>query len=322
MARHLPNSYEALLSEVLPQLDDGFVKRNKPVHERASSAAHFIVEHMLVSIEGDSKDDYLTKPWFAGIYLPIIKWYEQRYGAAITHPKHPHARAMVSYLGTLYTMQIPLVLTESGDDGTRWVRFPKEVLPTEQPLEWIDSPPPVSTMKPKRRETFCQTVVHVANRLRAINNDLNTATHASKAVQRMASTVVRHLDKAAIDSASADLSSNALAPWELQMACEKTMKAYLSQTSGGYPETHDLRALHKLAERTLNWQGGKKTLAAFPSERRVIKWRYAELPAPLPTDLWRMYEAAIELCCAYSSGMSRKFVFNNFALQLRRAPWH
>lgn len=322
MARHLPNSYEALLSEVLPQMNERFIKHSKPVHERASSAAQFIVEHMLVSIEGDSKDDYLTKPWFAGIYLPIVKWYEQRYGAALTHPKQPHAHAVVSYLGALYTMRVPLVLTDSGEDGTRWVRFPKEVLATEHPLEWLDFPPPVSSMKPKRREAFSQTLLHVANRLRAINNDLNTATHASKMVQRMASTVVRHFDKAAVDSAAVDLSSNALAPWELQMACEKTMKAYLSQDNGAYPETHDLRALHKLAERSLNWPEGKKTLAAFPSEKRVIKWRYAELPAPLPSDLWRMYGSAIELCYAYASRMSRKFVFNNFAIQLRRAPWH
>ena len=177
-------------------------------------------------------------------------------------------------------------------------------------------------MKPKRHAAFTQAVLHVTNRLRSINNDLNTATHASKAVQRMSSTVIRHFDKAAVDSATADFSANALAPWELQMACEKTMKAYLWQIEGRYPETHDLRVLNRIAEETLQWPEGKSTLADFPSEKRVIRWRYAELSAPLPSELWRMYGAAIELCHAYSSRMSRKFIFNNFTVHLRRAPWH
>ena len=48
-------------------------------------------------------------------------------------------------------------------------------------------------------------------------------------LQAMSSSVLRHLEKAAVDAAAEDHSACSLAIWELHMACEKTMKTYLAQ---------------------------------------------------------------------------------------------
>lgn len=322
MPRLTPPSYEALLAETLPTLDEILTKENRPVHERPFEAARFIVDHMLVEVAGDTKDNYLIKPWFAGIYLPVVRWYEQRYGTELPHPKPPTAHGLVSHFGALYSLRVELVLTDVDQDGHRWVRFPKEVLPTEEPLDWLASPPPITTLKPNRREALASTSRHVANRLRCINNDLNTATHQSDAARRMATSVICHLDKAAVDATSSSFDAHTLVPWELQMACEKTMKVYLSQIKLEYPETHDLRALNKLAEPTLNWPGVQKSLAAFPTDARIVKWRYGELNPPTAAEVWRMYGAAVELIHGYAVRMTRKITFNNFAVQLKKAPWH
>lgn len=322
MPRQIPSSYEALLAETLPTLDEIFAKENRPVHERPLQAARFIVDHMIVQVAGDTKDNYLSKTWFVGILHPVVRWYEQRYGSELPHPRHPAAHGLVSHFGALYVLRVDLIVSEKDGDGHRWVRFPKEVLPAEEPLNWLVSPPPLATMKTNRRVALAAAAKHVAKRLRCINNDLNTATQASAAVQRMATSVIRHLDKAALDAASSNLDSHSLVPWELQMACEKTMKVYLKQSNSQYPENHDLRALNKLSEPTLNWSEGRKSLAAFPSDTRVMKWRYSELAPPTAPEMWRMYGAAVELVSGYASRMSREFTFTNFAVKLKKAPWH
>lgn len=322
MSHHIPPSYEALLAETLPPLDEMFTKQNRPVHERPFEAARLIVDLMIVEVAGDTKDSYLTKPWFVGIYQPVIRWYEQRYGLELPYSKRPIAHGMVSHFGALYVLRVELVLSEKDKDGHQWVRFPKEVLPEERPLDWLASPPPIDALKSNRREALASTARHVANRLRSINNDLNTATHPSEEARRMATSVIRHLDNAAVHATSSNADAHALVPWELQMACEKSMKLYLAQIKLEYPQTHDLRALSKLAEPTLNWSEIRKLLTSFPTDGRVIKWRYGELNPPTSAEIWRMYGAAVELIHGYACRMTRKFTFNNFSVQLKKAPWH
>jgi len=322
VARQIPASYEALLAETLPMLDELFAKENRPVHARPFEAACFIVDNMIVDISGDTKDDYLSKPWFSSIYLPVIRWYEQRYGTELPHPKHPTAHGLVSHFGALYALRVELVLTEIDKDGHRWVRFPKEVLPKEDPASWLASPPRLENLKPNRRAALVETSRHVANRLRSTNNSLTTATHSSDAARRMASTIVRHLDKATLDATSPNTEAITFAPWELQMACEKTIKAFLAQKGVEYPETHDLRQLNKLAQPMLNWPEASRSLSAIPTTSRVMKWRYGETVAPTLAEVWRMYGASVELIHGYATRMPRTFTFNNFAVKLKKAPWH
>lgn len=280
------------------------------------------MDHVIVEVSGDTKDDYLSKPWFSGIYVPIIHWYEQRYGTEITQPRRPMVHGLVSHFEALYAMRVELVLSEVDTDGYRWVKFPKEVLPDEDPSRWLIAPPKLDNLKSKRRSSLIETSRHVANRLRSINNSLNTATHSTEASRRMALTVVQHLDKAALDGTSRIDGASTFVPWELQMACEKTIKTFLVQRGVVYPATHDLRELNRLAQPLLNWAEAAKSLAAFPSEPRVMKWRYAEIAHPTQVEVWRMYGAALELIEGYAVRLTRSRTFNNFAVKLKKAPWH
>ena len=133
MNTRVPVSYEALLRETLPWIDERFSKDRRAVPERPFAAARIIVDDFIVDIEGDTKDDYLTKPWFAGIYQPIYKWYEGRYGQALTRSRQAQTRGLVPYFGTPLLFRLPLVLNEPGLGGTTWVRFPKEVLESRTP---------------------------------------------------------------------------------------------------------------------------------------------------------------------------------------------
>lgn len=148
-----------------------------------------------------------------------------------------------------------------------------------------------------------------------------TADLGTSGPRALVSTVMRHLEKAAVDATTGDQVAVSLAIWELQMACEKTMKGFLAQQAVAYPETHDLRALQKLALAHSDFANAKKAMTAMPTEKWVIAWRYSELDPPTPSELFCIYEAALTLCTAYASKMSRKYTFNNFAVQLWRPPW-
>lgn len=313
-------TFEMLLRECLPWIDERFSKEGKPVHARPFSAAQIIAEHFVVAIEGDTKDNYLSKPWFAGILQPVLKWYERRYGHALLTARQSQTVGLVHYFGSPLTFHVALVLSEPGDDGTTWVRFPKEVLPGEDPLTWIDKPPPISAMPEKRRDALRSSVSSVADLLRGINNDLATADFGQSTARSLIATVIKHLEKAAIDGSSDDAQTVALGVWELQMACEKTMKAFLSQPGIVYPETHDLRALQRLADTNGVVADAKQFVSAFPSERRVLAWRYSQVIPPTPAEFLRFYLATLNLARIYAAKLSRRYVFNNFAVQLRKPP--
>lgn len=304
----------------MPWIDERFAKDGKPVHERPFAAAQVVVDLLIVQIEGDTKDNYLTKPWFAAIFGPVLKWYERRYGDALLTRRQAQTVGLVQYFGSPLTFRVPLVLNEPGDGGTTWVRFPKELLPGEDPLGWLDTPPPLNAMPAKRRETLRTSAAEVASLLRGINNDINTADLGRSAARTLVGTVVKHFEKAAIDGASSDQQTVALGVWDLQMACEKTMKAFLARAGVTYPETHDLRALQRLASLSGDVAEAKKSLSAMPSERRVMAWRYSEMDPPKPAEFFRIYLAALTLCRVYAARMPRNYVFSNFAVQLRRPP--
>src|SRR5574337_550804 len=118
MSTRIPDTFESLLRETLPWIDEQFSKDGRPVHERPLAAAQIIVDHCIVAIKGDTKDEYLTKPWFAGIYRRIYKWYEGRYGQALTRAHRAQTRGLVHYFGSPLLFRLPLVVTEPGPDGT------------------------------------------------------------------------------------------------------------------------------------------------------------------------------------------------------------
>ena len=315
-------SYVDLLREALPCIDQQFTKDGMAVSSRPLAAARIIVEHFLVERKGDTKENYWTKLWFKGIYDPIFRWYEARYGEHLTRSQHEQTRGLVLYFGVSLLFRMPLVVQDPlGPDGTTWLHFPREVLAQERALDWIESPPPLASMPAKRKNALEDSTRHIANALRAININLKTADLEETRLRAMASSVLRHLEKAAIDAAAEDHIASSQAIWEIQIACEKTMKTYLAQKRITFQQTHDLRLLQKLAVDSAGFDHTEVPMASIPTKERVIAWRYSELEPPKSTEFYRCYEAALTLCRIYANQMSRKYSFGNFAVQLKCPPW-
>ena len=315
--RSVLSSLEAFLRQELPQIDERLEADGRPVHDRPLMAAQIIVELYIVDIQGDTKEDYLLKDWFAEIYQSISGWYGKRYGSAKTQRHPSQIRGVVDHFGTPYILRVPLVLSEPGEGSTSWLRFPKEVLPHEKPTAWIDDAPPLKELAPRRLQRLEETAERTATLLRGINNNLISADLGNGKTRATANGVLRHLEKAAVDIATQEGTSSSLAMWELQMACEKTMKAYLAQRSITYPVTHDLRLLHRLSPDAARQPELKKAVSAMPLEHRIIAWRHAELDPPTTVEVLRVYRTALEVCDLWAARMLRKYVFKNFAVQIR-----
>lgn len=316
-----PQSFEDLLRDILPTLDEDFAKAGRPIPDRPLAAARFVVEHLIVEIKDETKEDYFVKPWFAGIYQPIYRWFKKRYGAGLTMSRQAQTHGLVDYFGSVLSFRLPLVFTSPGDEGTSWVHFPDAALPEEPALSWLNNPPPLDDIPASRRSKLEASIRETATHLRRINLNLNTADVTQPKVRSLVANVMRHFEKAATDAVAVDDAALCLAVWELQMACEKTIKGFLAQKLGEYPEIHNLRQLHKLAANTVDLSAAKSHVSAFPAESKVMAWRYSEIPTPKPSEFLRFYVAAVNLCLVYSESMNRKMVIKNFAVQLKASPW-
>lgn len=311
----------AFLRQTLPWIDEGLSKSGKPLPERALTAAQFIVEHLVHEVEGGLTDAYLEKPWFASIYQATEQWFRAKYGGNLLRAPRSDARGLVEYQGLLLLLRVPLVIAEPTEDTTLWLTFPKEVLAGEDPISWMENAPPLEAMPTKRRLALTAECTCVASQLRGIQNDLLSAGSDWPRPDALRASVLRHLGKAAIDATAGELEALSPSVWELQMACEMTMKGFLAQQQVPYPETHDLRQLHKLAATDTTWNEAKAALGFMPVVPRVMRLRYSEVPPPTPREFMRMYKAALTICRLYAARMSRKYVFNNFAVHLSCPPW-
>ena len=311
---------QAHIEDFWPDMDQSLSEAGIPVSERPMKAARFFVDHLILEVAGDTKEDYQGKPWFAAIFMPVQDCYKRRYGEAQLHPNVSLA-GVVEHYGALYLLRIPLVVTRPVGDGTCWLTFAKDVLPGEEPTLWIVNGPSIEHIRPKPLAKLKEKASGTTARLRGIANDLKTADLPEGSARSMAISVLRHLDKAASDICALDREATSLAMWELNLACEKCMKAYLTQEGITYPMTHDLRALNKLAPTKHDWSEVKGALAAFPSEARIMKWRYQQITSPTMNELWRFYQVAMQICSIYAGRMSRTYVLDNFALHLSRPPW-
>ena len=77
-----PASLEEAVRICVVPIDEHLAELRVPIPDRILQAALLFVEHNILEIEGDSKDDFIDKVWFQTIYRTIHEWYKERYGAA------------------------------------------------------------------------------------------------------------------------------------------------------------------------------------------------------------------------------------------------
>jgi len=313
---------EDAIREQMPELDSALAARQlEPIH-RPLTAAKIFVEECIVSIEGDTKDDYLDKPWFSTIYQTIYDWYLKRYGDRLHHTAHSVATGIVACLGALFRLEVPLVIRTPADDPQQlWISFPDSVEASEDPLQWIEAPPNIDDLPADKRSNFLSDVSDTASCLRGLHRDFNAAILPSDDHRKMAVTIPAHLSAGASYVAQSRNPGN-MAIWDWHMAAEKALKVYLHQRGSPPPNTHQLVTLYDLAV-AASFEGiDRSAVERLPSGKEAVDYRYGQGAHHGPVDLAQLYKQYLHVCSAVGTRLERNLsVRGDTRFLIRVLPW-
>ena len=110
-----------------------------------------------------------------------------------------------------------------------------------------------------------------------------------------------------------------LACWDLQMACECSIKAVLHRKDGKFPHTHDLNELYPLIVKhvptiKISWTD------KMPHHKQAIELRYGTSHAPSLDEFEEIYKSAL---CIINESVQKtaSLGLGNASFLLAYAPW-
>ena len=148
-----------------------------------------------------------------------------------------------------------------------------------------------------------------------------TADLESDSIRSMTKTISSHLQKAAKDILEASSSSVCTAFWEIQMAVEKVLKAYIFQQGTTPPQTHDLVELLEIASMGNNLSAKIGLLRRLPQPKVVLALRYAPYVGFGIKEAMASYRIGLDLVAYFSAQLKRKITMNSTSVLIKRPPW-
>lgn len=304
----------------LPHIDAMLAEEGASLSSRPLTAASIMVEDIIISIEGDSKDDFFIKPWFEPIYRTTLDWYKGRYGKALASGSKSMGIGVFTAHGTPFEIRVPLGLskTEKPDELVR-VTLPNGVLPEENVRDWVTTPPNWLSLSAEELSEIDDQITSVGQRIRSIHMDLISVEFKDDKARDLAETIEPHIYEGASKIASRDYAELRLAFWEIHIATEKAMKLALIQHGLDAPKTHDLCDLRDL----LASQGtilNQDTLKLLPGQEEVIDLRYGIGQKNL-SEAMTAYESMLDIVSACTASMERQLKYDNPSALMQIPFW-
>ncbi len=316
------NKMRSIVREQLTVIDEVLSARGTSLIQRPLDAATIFVSECIVAIEGDTKDDYWGKKWFADIYRWTEEWYSERYGDALKNEGKDNAKGIARVYGTPFALDIPLTLTEPEDPGkTVWLILPIEVMPKEKPVDWLLPKPNLQQLSEKQLTQLTEEIEFVATALRAINVNLMTAEYPTSSLQMLGGGIPAHLKKAAQDILTGKPEQISVSFWEIHLAIEKAIKVFLKQKDQNPPNIHDLPKLRGMADLIVDSTGLNSCFDQCPSDKEAIKYRYGESDNISTEKAIQFYFNSLRIIVFYTKELRRKYVMNNARFLIKSPPW-
>ena len=301
-------------------IDKNLTEQGIPIPDRVMRAAPLFVEYAVEEVKGDTKENYLSRPWFRAIHNPIQKWYEAKYGVALRRPPKLFS-GVIEIHGVPFQLEVPAQLRRlSGEKGVAWLVFPIDVEPEENPEDWVANPPNFERMSSNERTVVSQGIGKVARSLRMVDCDLQTALKPDDISEELAKNCFSHLMASAEYLASGPHQSLGLSCWEAHQGVEQVFKLMDRQQRSDHLQIHELKNLFANVEGVA--VGVEKSfIKVIPSSSRIIKIRAGEGDGVNLHEAYRIYQAAlgaIRECC---NALNHKMRMRNAAFKLKQAPW-
>lgn len=240
-----------VVAERLPLLDKHLGKSEVPLSKRPFRATFEFIQLWVERIRDANGREFAPRvsaqivldDWFGAIYQAIEAWYFTQY----PHINTTESRLLSGFVtlrNTAFELKVPSIVTEPGETTeTVWLRFPDRLLPSEDPLSWLTSPPGLNSIAPEEREQLDRSVRLVAERLRSIHAAMMSIPHNHAVVDGLLTALEGHLEQASRKGAAGDHPSLETGCWDLQMVAECALKTLLAIRSGNFTKTHDLTIL-------------------------------------------------------------------------------
>lgn len=313
-----PASLEQAIRMCIAPIDAYLVDLRVPIPDRVLDAARMFVDHCVIEIKGDSKDDYIQKGWFQFIFRTTRSWYEEKYGSALKRPEAVLVGAC-EIEGSSFQLHVPIIVRRAGEPGqTVWLVFPVDLQPEENVATWFVSPPNFDVFEASIRTSALENASAVGGLLRRIHSDLMTAKRPDDIA--LAEKIQSHLVASAQYLTEPRRPVFGLAVWESHQAVESALKLLNRQYRGQHSNTHELLDLfHDVS----GFVSGihEDALRKMPSQRRAIKMRAGEGAPVSPEHAYKIYRMSLNLTTQLVSAMPREIVMRNAQFHLKKAPF-
>jgi HEPN domain-containing protein len=306
----------------LPVFDEILAKSHTPLSSRPLAATMDCISYCIVDIKGDTKEDAWKKPWFKDFYQRISEWYSKRYGDAMKMDVSSPVQGIVLIYNTPFKVNVPLVVPqEIVPPMTRWFCWPNEVLEQEDIFGWVENPPNIQLMSTDDRISLENDLRFVATAIRSIRINLMTATKDEKSTNKLAASILSHIEKGAVDMLTLSGSGISSSVWELHMAIEKSLKFLIRQKGHIPSNTHNLIDLIQVSNGLDGVCLDVTLVQDLPSHHEAIRHRYGEAPELAIRDAIENYNHVLTCLKKFSAALSRKIFMNNTRILIRVPPW-
>lgn len=313
---------EAYLALQMPEADQWLIEQGVLLSSRPHRAACIIVDQCLESIEGDTKDGFWVKAWFGTLLSCVIDWYVHIYGDAIRSSSKTTHTAVLLIRNSPTALEVPLsFFSPSDDDCIRYLTFAGDLLPEEEPLNWLVRPPKLSLLGREQLQVITAEAAESSVNIRWASSGVLTLHEEPPQAMQHASLVLQYLERAAQNILSNEGRALSTAVWDANFAAEQAIKCYLTQSlSTKVPMLHDVRKLAALAIAAPIPPKVEDALKAMPSGRDAVRYRYNELSMPSLSLAMQFYRATLVICRYFLNAHPRKFRFNNTRIKMRFPP--
>ncbi len=324
-----PDEFETMLSEALDAIDRGLAEGDMPLTTRPLTAARYFVRYWVSQVEDGQSEgphapgefsDYLTSDWFKVIYARTVAWYADRYGSAMDRDERSFA-GCIPILGTAFLLRVPIITKRSGTPGeTIWICYPDKIEDDEDALEWLENGPNIGSLPRGDGLKARRLANEVATLLRGIHVNLATVEKTDSRVWQLRDQILNHLEGAAEKIVRGKPEDLKHAQWDMQMACELSLKMLAQQRGGQFVESHDLYHLYdQLPPGDSPFD--RKRLSQIPNWERMAEWRYGG-GAGIPTaTAFSRYKATLKIVFGVASVAQRKIRVGGARIEIRKAPF-
>lgn len=312
---------EDALATYLVQIDADLAADELPLWERPLRASIVFVEEFVESVSVGEKRYYLDKEWFAVIYHHVNNWYLERYGSDRMRNTTDTATGVVLVRGVTVELRVPLTRTKVEKVGeTAWLMFPVEVEDDEDARRWLVKSPTLSSLGRDELADLLSSSTKIASALRAIRMYLMGVEPSDVIIIGLLEGVLAEFEGSARNILRNDPNGRGAAVWSVQMAVERTLKAFARHKLGAFREIHSLFELFDdVAVHCPN--ADRELLKKLPRQREVMDARYGLGDSFTLAEVIEIYQAGLLVVAQVARQFKRKFGIAGGGVLIKKAPW-